>query len=142
MQLFLSAPAALRGWELRAGRGVGSHAPEGLADSVLWFLLFQEFLPAFDWSQASQACPTQGLKSPQATPHTGWLGTVSEGQSETSCHTVLSTREDSPIQAENIFKAECSVKATTYSFPGSNQQQGFIPQTLLKMNSDLPWGHF
>lgn len=49
-------------------------------------------------------------------------------------------REGFPTQAQNISKAEYSEKATTYSCPESNQQQVFIPQTLL--NSDLPWGHF
>lgn len=87
--------------------------------------------------------PPQGLKSPHATPTPGWFRTVSEGQSVTLWHHFTNKkpeRESFLIQAQNIFKAEPSVKATTYSFPGSNQQQSFIPQTLL--NSDLPWGHF
>lgn len=75
-------------------------------------------------------------------PHTGRLGTASEGHSVTSCDTILSTRSlrgQVSKSRPRIF-SEYWVKASTYSSPGSNQEQGFIPQTLLKTNSGLPRG--
>lgn len=97
MQLFLSAPPALS-MAGRARYGYGQSCTEGFADSVLWFLLFQAFLPALGWSQASEACPTQGkppprgLESPQPILTYRKVWNSQQGQSVTSCDTIVSTR--------------------------------------------------